>query len=960
MQRTQKIAFLVLLLVWSFQMTTGFLQAQVVDSKPIGLDWNQKLPVDPKITVGKFDNGLTYYIRVNKKPAKRAELRLVVNAGSVLEEDDQQGIAHFVEHMAFNGTKHFAKQEIVDYLESVGMRFGPDINASTSFDETVYMLQVPTDKAEILETAFQILEDWAHNVSFNEAEVDNERGVVIEEWRLGRGAAARMRDKQFPILFHDSRYARRLPIGKREILDSAHSETLRRFYRDWYRPDLMAVIAVGDFDKSRMEDLIIQHFSPLPLAKNARERKLYPVPDHQETLFAIASDPEATRSSVTLYFKHDVEEQETAAAYRKLLMGLLYNGMFNNRLNELVKQADPPFLFGFSSKGRFIRSKEFYLLGAAVKDNGIERGLEALLAEAKRVKLYGFTDSELERQKADMLRGIELAYNERDKSNSDQYAAEFIRNFLTDEPIPGIEYEFKLYQTLMPTIHVQEVNELAGNWISDANRVILVNGPEKEGVEIPNQEALLAVFEEAKSKSVAPYSDTVSDLPLVGNLPRPGHITRKHKIKKLGVTEWTLSNGVRVILKPTDFKNDQIIFTAFSPGGSSLVDDKHYVAAITATSLVEEGGLGDFDEIALQKKLAGKAVRVSPWIGSLQEGLSGSASPADLETLLELIYLYFTAPRQDSTAFASYQARIKGLLENRQASPQAAFRDTLQVILTQHNFRTRPWSEAMLREMDLQESLQIYRNRFADASDFTFIFVGNIDFHKFKPLVQSYLGALPATGRKETWRDVGIRYPRGVIKRAVKRGLEPKSQVRLVFSGPFQWNRQNRYQLNAMTSVLQIKLREVLREDKGGTYGVGVSASASHYPVEDYSISISFGCAPKRVAELTRLVFEQIDSLKTFGIADSYVAKVKEMQRRQREVNLKENGFWLSILRTYYFHQQNLPDILKYDKLVKHLSAKSIQKAARQYFDLDNYVQVVLYPEQFDDTGNDSAGAKGE
>ncbi|NIT70370.1 insulinase family protein, partial [candidate division KSB1 bacterium] len=901
---------------------------------------DEPLPVDPKITVGQFDNGLRYYIRENKKPEDRTELRLVVNAGSVLEEDNQRGLAHFVEHMAFNGTKNFAKQEIVDYLESIGMRFGPDINAYTSFDETVYMLQVPTDSVEAVKTAFQILEDWAHNVSFEPGEIDKERGVVIEEWRLGRGASARIRDQQFPILFKNSRYAERLPIGQKEIIENASYETIIQFYEDWYRPDLMAVIVVGDFDKSWIEELIRKHFFHLESKDDVPKRQVYPVPSHEETLFAIASDVEATRSNVSIYYKHDVSEEGTARGYRQLLLEALYNGMFNNRLGELLKRAEPPFLFGFSSEGRLIRSKEFYILGAAVKDNGVETGLDALLTEATRIKKYGFTATELEREKTELLRGIEKLYKERDKTESDEYAAEYTRNFLTDEPIPGIELEFELHKEFVPDIGLEEVNRLANQWITETNRVVTVSTPEKEEINVPTKQQLASVFSEVEQKDILPYEDIVSDEPLVAVPPKPGEIVEEKAIEEIGVTEWTLSNGVKVVMKPTDFKNDEVLFTAFSPGGHSLISNFNYIAAISAASIIEQGGLGQFDETELRKKLSGKIVSVSPWINELREGLSGSASPKDLETLFQLIHLYFTAPRKDSTAFLSFRSRIKGLIENRHASPNAAFRDTIQVTMSNYHFRSRPWSEALLDEMDLSTSFRIYQDRFADASDFTFFFVGNFEFETLRPFVRTYLASLPSFGREETWRNIGEDPPQGIIRKAVKKGVEPKSRVSIIFIGPFVWNRKNRHEMSSMTDVLEIKLREVLREDLGGTYGVGVWPATSRYPDEEYSINISFGCAPDRVQELTETVFVQIDSLKSFGTTEKYLSKVKESQRRTRETNLKKNSFWINTLRSYYFHRQDPRRILDYDQVIENLSLEDIKRAARKYFDETNYVQV--------------------
>jgi len=907
----------------------------------------QTLPVDREIRIGTLDNGLRYYVRYNQKPENRLELRLVVKAGSVLEEEDQQGLAHFVEHMAFNGTEHFAKQELVDYLESIGMAFGPEINAYTSFDETVYELQVPTDSTEVLETAFQILEDWAHGISFEAGEIDKERGVVIEEWRQGRGAGARLRDKQLPVILRGSRYAERLPIGQKAVLDTFVHETLRDFYQTWYRSDLMAVIAVGDCDPQWVEEQIHTCFARIPPAAAPRERSLFPVPDHEETLFAVASDPEATRSRISVYYKRDVREQQTVGAYRRHLEEALYHRMLNQRLYELTMLADPPFLYGRSAQGMLVRTKEGYILGAGVADSGIQRGLEALLTEARRVRLHGFAASELEREKKEMLRAIEQTYRERDKTESHLFADEYKRNFLIDEPIPGIEYEHGLYQTFVPEIGLEEVNRLAAGWTGKTNRVVAVSLPEKEGIEIPAAAELLGVFARVAARELEPYQDHAVQGALLAEIPPPAAIVETREFPEIGVTEWTLANGVRAVLKPTDFKNDEIVFSGSSPGGTSLVADEEYVAALTAEAVVREGGVGDFDKIALEKLLAGKVVNVSPWIEGLQEGFKGRASPEDAETMFQLIYLYFTAPRQDSTAFASYQTWIRGMIENRSASPEAAFSDTLRVTLAQHHFRARPWSEAVIEEMDLETSLRIYQDRFADAGDFTFFFAGNFTLDEMRPLVQRYLGGLPAAGRRETWRDIGMDPPRGVVEKYVYRGLEDKSLSRLVFTGDFEWSYPNFYEIHAMVRVLRIKLREVLREDMGGTYGVGVGVSTSHFPEEEYGLTVSFGCAPERVDELTEMVFAQIDSLQRFGPDSSYVQKVQEIQRRQHEVRLEENDFWLGTLDMAFFHGLDPRIVLEYEKLVDGLDAEAVQRAAQRYFNVENYVRAVLLPERY-------------
>lgn len=923
-------------------------KVEIEGEAPVVSELQQLLPVDPNITTGTLENGIRYFIRVNQKPEKRGELRLVVKAGSVLEDEDQQGLAHLAEHMAFNGTKHFAKQELVDYMESIGMRFGPDLNAYTSFDETVYMLKVPTDSIEMVEQGFQILEDWAHAVSFEDEQIEKERGVVIEEWRLGRGAEARMRDKQLPVLFKDSHYAVRLPIGQKAVLDTFHYETVRRFYTDWYRPDLMAVVAVGDFDKAWIEELIERNFNRVPGKEEPRERELFPVPDHKETLVAMASDPEATGSRVGIYYKQDVRDERTHGAYRENIIRDLYNGMLNKRLNELTKKPDAPFLFGFSGQGRFVRTKEVYLQVAGVRDNGIKRGLEALLTEAERVARHGFTETELERQKKDVLRRMDKAYEEREKTESGIYASEYIRHFLYDEPIPGIEYEYELYQRFIPEIQVQEVNRLVREWLRDENRVILVNLPDKEGIRVPMEDSLLAIFHVVEEMRIDPYVDIVAEVPLIAEVPAPARIVSEKTIDELGLHEWELANGVRVLLKPTDFKNDEILFTAYSDGGTSLTPDEDYVAAMTASSVVGEGGVGDFDLIQLQKRLAGKTVRVSPFVSGLTEGLSGSASPKDVETMFQLIYLYFVAPRRDSTAYLAYKERMRGFLENKSASPEEAFRDTVQVTMSQYHHRARPWSIQLLEELDLDKSYSFYKDRFADASDFTFVLVGAFDLEKIRGLVQSCLGGLPAISREETWTDVGIEPPVGVITKEVEKGMEPKSLIQIIFTGPFRWNRQNRYELQSMTRAFRTKLREVMREDLGGTYGVGVWPTPSRYPREEYRLTISFGCDPRRADELVAVAFEQIDSLKTYGLSEKYLTKVKEIQRRERETNLKENRFWLNILKTYDYHHEDLLDILEYDELVDGLSLEAIQATANQYLNTENYVKVTLYPEDLE------------
>ena len=904
------------------------------------------LRTNPNIVLHTLDNGLTYYILTNRKPEKRAELRLVVKAGSVLEDDDQQGLAHFVEHMAFNGTTSFPKNELVSFLEKAGVKFGPDVNAYTSFDETVYMLQVPTDSVALFRKAFQIIQEWASAVTFADDEIDKERGVVVEEWRLGRGAYERIQNKHNPIIFYKSRYADRLPIGKKDVLDTCSHEAVRRFYREWYRPNLMAVIVVGDFDPKEVELLINEKFEGLKNPSSPRVRTKYTLPDHDETLVSIASDAELPSATVNVFFKRPEEKEKTAGDYVKDISGNLYDEMLNERIGERLQQSNPPFIYGWSGDSHFVGDRQAYGLYAGVKENSILDGLDAIVTEAFRVKDHGFTATEFERVKKNVMRGMEQSYLERDKTESGAYASEIIRNFLQEEPMPGIETEYSLYKQFLPTITLDEVNRLSSLRLTATNRVATVSAPKKEGVTLPTQADVLAVLSSAVNKKFDAYVDWVPTKGLMTSLPKPGSILYEHTISSVDITEWKLSNGATVVLKPTDFKNDEILFSAFANGGLSLSPNQEYLSSRWATTAASVGGAGDFDAVSLQKALAGKIVRVSPTLNELTEGFDGGVTPEDLETLFQLTYLYFTSPRRDSSAFSALLSRQRASLQNRSASPEGAFNDTIQVTMAQYHYRVRPLTAAMLDSINLDTALRFYKDRFADASGFTFLFVGSFQTEKIRPLVEQYLASLPGLHQKEMWKDPGIMPPKGVISKEVLRGIEPKSIVRMIFTGPFDWTRQNRYDFESMLEFLNIKLREVMREDKSGVYGVGASGAPTRRPRSEYRITISFGCSPDRVDELVTTALQEIDSLKIAPPSDNYIAKVREIQRRQHEVNLKENRYWISNLERSYVNGSSPEVILKYPQLIDSLTAADVHHAAMKYFDPSNYVKIVLKPEK--------------
>jgi zinc protease len=905
------------------------------------------LPFDSAVKIGTLSNGMRYYIRENHKPEKRAELRLVVNAGSVLEDEDQRGLAHMVEHMAFRGTKRFAGNQISSYLESVGMRYGPDINAFTSFDETVYMITIPTDTAAIVDKGFEILAEWAHNVAFDPAQIEKERPVVIEEWRLGQGAENRMQNKWFPVLFTGSKYGERIPIGLKSVLETYKPATLRRFYDTWYRPDLMAVVAVGDFDKRQIEGLITRYLGAIPRAISPKARPLSPVPPQAGTLVSINSDKEATRSTIRLLYKQPKRFNTTSATYRQHLVEGLFGSMLNDRFAEITQKPNPPFITAYAGQGDLVRSAEAFSLTAVVADNGIRRGLNALLTEGERVKKFGFLQSELDRARKDTQRGIEQAYAERDKTNSNVYADAYSSAFLESEPSTSIQYDLDAITRLLPGITLAEVNKLAGAWMTDKNRVLATTSPDKAGIVNPAPGELLLAFDAVKGANIAAYSETSLSGQLVDKDPTGGKVVSERQIKEVGITEWTLSNGVRVLLKPTDFNADQITFTSYSPGGASLLSDASFIAASAADLIPTTSGVGKFTVIDLQKFLAGKQVSVFPSIDDLSEGVSGSASQRDVDTMLQLVYLYFTQPRLDTSLVNTFLGRYKGVLANRSASPEAAFSDTLQVTLAQHSVREQPMSAATLDRIDPAKSFDFYKERFADASGFTFVFVGNFSIDSMKPLIAKWLGALPSTGRKETWRDTGIRPPKGVVQRVVKKGAEPKARTALIFTGPFEYNRQNRYYLSALAELLNIKLREALRENLGGTYGVSVSPGAARDPLPSYRFTIGFGSAPERLEALTAAALAQIDSVKRFGTTPEYLNKVKEAALRSRETAIKQNGYWVSQIASFDQSGWPLAEIPDGGKLISALTIADLQRAAVKYLRIDNYVRVSLYPENF-------------
>ncbi|MCX7954865.1 MAG: insulinase family protein [Bacteroidales bacterium] len=911
-------------------------------------DENQLVPIDKEIKYGKLDNGLVYYIKRNLKPEKRIELRLAVNAGSILETDEQQGLAHFCEHMCFNGTKNFPKNELINVIERMGIKFGPDLNAYTSFDETVYMLKVPTDQPDLIEKGFQILEEWAHLVTFDGKEIEKERGVILEEWRLGLGAEDRMRKKAFPIIFKGSKYAERIPIGKPEIIKNFKHETLINFYKDWYRPDLMAVVVVGDIDVSYAEEKIKKHFSAIKNPPNPKKRETFDIPDNKEPLISIQSDPEATSSTVSIMIKHPKKNIQYIGDYKNYFITQLVTEMINARLDEIEKSPECPYIMSGVYYGNFLaRTKDAFTAYAMAKENQIENSLEILLTEIERARRYGFTQGEIDRKKSDILKDYEIRAKEYDKTESANIAMKCVYHYLAKNPIPSAQDEYDYAKYFIPQITLDDVNTKIKEFIKEDNIIVMITAPQKENIKIPTETDVLSIFEKVKKSEIKAYEDKNIDKPFINETLTPANIISTIKNEQFGITEYTLSNNVKVIVKPTDFKNNEIQFSSFGLGGISLASDEDVLNAMYAPSIVDEMGLSEFSQTDIKKKLSGKDIQIYPFADELKQGVKGKCAPADLETTMQLIYLYYTKPRKSEDEFKSFISKTKNQFKFLRNNPRFSFVEKFYKLVTQNNPRKIiiPTDE-QLEKVTIDKVLSFYNSVFGNANDVKFFFVGNIKEEEFLPLAQKYLGNLPSSQEKLIWRDVSPTFPSGIVNETVYKGIEEQGFVGIAFKSKFEWTYENQIKANMMFQILQIMLRENIREKEGGTYGVQVQGQIDKYPKPELQLYVIFGCEPKKQDKLSSIVFKQISLLQKKGPSEDNLNKVKEQLKREFEVNMKENKWWLSRLENSYFLDFKLINQDEYNKLINSVTADEIKNYAIKYINLNNYVKVYLKPEK--------------
>ena len=900
------------------------------------------LPLWPMIKKGTLSNGLTYYILKHDKPEKRALLWLAVNAGSLQEDADQRGLAHFDEHMAFNGTKSFPKNAIVDYLEKIGMRFGADLNAYTNYNETVYQLEVPTDEPEFVGKGLDILRDWAGSVSYEPAEVEKERGVVKEEWRLGRGASRRLHDKQEKVLLAGTRYVERDTIGLPEIIDHAPRERLMRFYEDWYRPDLMAVIAVGDLDPDRIEREIQARFSGLTGPKVERPRIGGGVPKANGTRISIETDKEAQATVVAISNLVPHRFEESLRDYRRHAVESLYTSVLNARLQSIARKPGAPFAFAAGATSLLERDIDSFDRIAMVKGDDVLATLRALFTEVLRIERHGISAPELERARKKMMREYEQMAETEATADARQFAEELTRHFFMRELVIGSAAEKKLMLDILPTITVAELDVQLKTFGGEENRAVLVSAP--EGKKLPTKEDVLGLLNEVTKTDVSSWAEKAAALALMATAPRPGKVVAEKRIEAINVTEWTLSNGVHVVVKPTNFELDSVVLNGTSAGGLAMASDKEFGNARFAQQVAAVGGVGELDGEALEHVLAGKQVRVAASIGETTESVTGRGSAHDLETMLQLVHLQMTAPRKDAEAFVVWQQNSADRLTEMLRAPEALPMIEAQDALWKGNLRKKIPTAAEVRQVDLEKALAFYRRAFANASGFTFVIVGSVGLDKLKPLVETYLASLPTTGRREQEKDLHVRRVGGVVKKEWKAGQEPKATVSLLFHADEAWTRDKDRDLAILGMVLSLKLRAVLREDLGGVYGVGAAGSFQRTPHMDRAFSVTFGCDPKRVDELVKATFAVVAKLATDGPGADTLGKVRSTYVRSRETDLRRNDFWGGWLANAARFGDDPTLVLDIDKVTARMTAANVKAAAKHYLDGKQYFESVTLP----------------
>lgn len=908
---------------------------------------NDKIPFDSKVKTGKLPNGLKYYILENKKPEKKIELRLVVNAGSILENGDQLGLAHLMEHMNFNGLEHFPKNEVVHYLQSIGVDFGADLNAYTGFDQTVYILPIPADDKKKIDQGFQVIADWSNAALLENEEIDKERGVVLEESRLGKGASDRMMKKWLPEYLNGSKYADRLPIGTDENLKTFKYEALKSFHRDWYRPDLEAVIVVGDIDPAEAEKLIKEKFSGFKNPPNEKTRPaIFDIPARTTRKAMVLSDKEAPYTTVQIignsYRKDDAT---TVGEYKSDIEQNLFNSMLGARLDELRNAANPPFIFAFAGiSGGWARGWESFQMFAISGTDKIETSTEALVKEALKVKKFGFTQSELDRAKAKILAALEKSYNEKDKTESKKRVEELIRNFLTNEPVPGIEWEYNFTQKTLPEITLADVNKLKDKIDIDKQYFALVTT--KTADNLPTDAQLMSYVDNALKTNVTAYEEKALPTQLLTKEPTAGKVVKETKDATVNTTTWTLSNGATVTYKKTDFKNDEILFSSYRMGGASTYAGKDYQSADYSNNVVDEMGYGEFSNTDLGKFLSGKNLSVNTWVDLNGDYTQGRSGVKDLETAMQLLYLKSTSPRMDEAAFNSYKDKEKQLMAQMKSDPETYYGDTLTKFMYHDNPRMKDIPDPSdFDAINMKNAVDFYTKRFSTGAGMNYFFVGSIPESEFKPLVEKYIGGLGSNAVENKIVDLGINPITGEHNFTFHIGTEPKSMVNeiMYFYTPF--NQNDEMALNLLTEVINNRIIDTIREKMSAIYGGGAGLRLQKFPKEKFTMQSYLPCGPENAEKVKVAFWAIIDEVKKAGnIKPEELEKATETSIQKNRVAVKTNNFWLGALSKYQQYGLPTANITNVEQRIKAVTPEMLTQAANKYLSAKNIIHALMMP----------------
>uniref|UniRef100_UPI003217338A M16 family metallopeptidase n=1 Tax=uncultured Draconibacterium sp. TaxID=1573823 RepID=UPI003217338A len=910
---------------------------------------DQPVPVDAAVRIGKLENGMTYFIRHNEEPKERVSFYMIQNVGALLEDDNQNGLAHFLEHMAFNGTEHYPGKGFLDYLEKNGVAFGRNINAYTAFNETVYNLSdVPSTREGLIDSCLLVLHDWSDFLLLTDEEIDAERGVISEEWRTRRNADFRLRNKWFPVVFEGSKWAERDVIGDLDVIKNHDYNTLRKFYHDWYRTDLQAIAIVGDIDVDQVEAKVKALFSPIPAVENAQPRPEFEIPNHSDTKFVLATDKEATRSSVTIYIKHKGTKaaDKNIGYLREDYISNLLNQMTGDRIQELLQKGNPPFVSGGVQVGGFVRGYDVAYISITANPDKEDEGLKAIYTEAQRVVRHGFTEGELNRAKVNLLTYMESAYKQRDKISNDKYASAIKDYFLTGEPLTDPEFDWQFGQAILETITLADVNALAKKMIVPENRAIVISGPE-EGVKHLTQEETMAILAEVEQSEIAPYEDTAEAASLIeGELPGAKIVSTK-QLKELDAVEWTLANNAKVIYRHADYEKDQVILKAYSPGGSSLFNSNDLYASMMLGQFMDAFGVGDFDAITLKKMLTGKKVGLSINLGDLTEGFSGSSTPKDFETMMQLLYLQFSNPRFDLEAYDALKSRYVAVLSNMANNPKKIMSDSINHIVTNYNERTKLMNANMFDEISFEQMEKLYNDRFKDVGDFTFFIVGNIEEQVANEMAVKYIGSLKDLPREEQWVDNKVRMPKGKTEKKIEVPLQTeKANVNIFIRKEMAYTPASNLELSVLKAILRLRYTEEVREKEGGTYGVSVGSSSFQYPYARKTLQMNFDTDPEKADHLKSIIFREVEKIVESGPTQEDLDKVVLNMKKERVQAKEHNNYWMTVLFNQYYLGFNTDAKENFENILDGLTIKQIQKFAKEFYTNADVVDLVFLPKK--------------